>query len=419
MNTKIIVSIASAMLMARWRQTLVAAIGVTFGITMFISLLGFMNGLNTLLDGLMLNRSPHVRLYNDAKPSLHQPIKRSETFKNSFAFIHSIKANNSRKALYNSDAITRAVKNDKRVLGIAPKITAQVFFNEGILDITGVINGVDIAAESALFHFGDYVNNGKASDLQMVNNSIILGSGLAKKLMTYPGEVIQVTTASGKQFPLKVVALFQSGVQEFDNVHSYASISTVQKILGEPANYITDLQIKLVDLKMAPQVAIEYAQLFEVDAEDIQTANAQFETGSSVRTLISYAVGITLLVVAGFGIYNILNMMIYEKMDSIAILKATGFSGVDVKRIFLFIALTIGLAGGSAGLLLGYTLSSIIDQIPFRTAALPTVTTYPVDFSAVYYFIAILFSLTTTYFAGFLPARKASKIDPVIIIRGK
>jgi lipoprotein-releasing system permease protein len=419
MNIKIIVSIAAAMLMARWRQTLVAAVGVTFGITMFISLLGFMNGLNTLLDGLMLNRSPHVRLYNDVKPSLKQPIKKSKAYASSYPFIHSVKANNTRKALYNSAAIVQAIKKDTRVLGVAPKITAQVFFNEGNVDITGVVNGIDVAAESSLFHFSDYVNNGKPTDLQIVNNSIILGNGLAQKLLAYPGDVIQVTTAGGKQFPLKVVALFQSGMREFDNVHSYASIATVQKILGEPANYITDLQIKLLDLKQAPKVALEYAQLFEVDAEDIQTANAQFETGSSVRTLISYAVGITLLVVAGFGIYNILNMMIYEKMDSIAILKATGFSGADVKRIFLLIALTIGLAGGGAGLLFGYALSSIIDQIPFRTDALPTVTTYPVDYSFIYYFIAILFSLATTYFAGFFPARKASKVDPVIIIRGK
>jgi lipoprotein-releasing system permease protein len=108
-----------------------------------------------------------------------------------------------------------------------------------------------------------------------------------------------------------------------------------------------------------------------VEAIDIQTANSQFETGSFVRTLISYAVGITLLVVAGFGIYNILNMMIYEKMDSIAILKATGFSGKDVNRIFITIAMTIGLVGGVFGLLFGLGLSAIIDQIPFDTQVKP------------------------------------------------
>jgi lipoprotein-releasing system permease protein len=172
-------------------------------------------------------------------------------------------------------------------------------------------------------------------------------------------------------------------------------------------------------MNLAPALAKKYAKLFNIDAEDIQTANAQFETGSSVRTLISYAVGITLLVVAGFGIYNILNMMIYEKMDSIAILKATGFSGRDVKNIFLLIALSIGIFGGILGLICGLGLSFIIDQIPFNTASLPTIKTYPINYQPIFYIIGMLFSLLTTYFAGFFPARKASTIDPVIIIRGK
>jgi lipoprotein-releasing system permease protein len=138
-----------------------------------------------------------------------------------------------------------------------------------------------------------------------------------------------------------------------------------------------------------------------------------------VRTLISYSVGITLLIVAGFGIYNILNMMIYEKMDSIAILKATGFSGKDVNRIFIGIALTIGILGGALGLLLGLGLSWSIDQIPFNTTALPTIKTYPINYNPQFYLIGVIFSIITTYFAGYFPARKASKVDPVIIIRGK
>lgn len=125
-------------------------------------------------------------------------------------------------------------------------------------------------------------------------------------------------------------------------------------MLGESSNFVTDIQIKIKDIMSAPAVAKEYEKLFELDAVDIQTANAQFETGSFVRTLISYAVGITLLIVAGFGIYNILNMMIYEKMDSIAILKATGFSGKDVKLIFTTIASTIGIVGGLFGLFLDW-----------------------------------------------------------------
>jgi lipoprotein-releasing system permease protein len=419
MNTSLIFSIAKSLLLARWKQTLVAAVGVTFSITMFISLLSFMTGLNNLLDGLMLNRTPHVRLYNDIKPRKDQPVNQVEAYKGNYHFIRSIKSTQARQEIYNSAAIMNSLQQDPSVLGIAPKIIAQVFFNDGPIDLNAVVNGIEIKAESRLFHFDDYVVSGRSADLANVSNSIILGKGLAEKLLAEIGDMVQLTTTKGETFQLKVVGFYQSGIMELDKTQSYASINTVQKILGKASNYITDIQIKLNDIKSAPALAKAYAVKYECDAEDIQTANAQFETGSSIRTLISYAVGITLLIVAGFGIYNILNMMIYEKMDTIAILKATGFSGSDVKKIFLLIALSIGFAGGMVGLLFGFLLSSLIDQIPFNTAALPTIKTYPISYNPVYYLIGAIFSLITTYFAGFFPARKASKIDPVIIIRGK
>ncbi len=419
MNPKLIADIARSLLLARFRQSLVAAIGVTFSIAMFIALLGFMNGLNDLLDGLILNRTAHVRLFNEIKPNPDQPVNLSADFKTSYNFIRSIKSSGGRLEIYNSAAIIKALEADPRILGIAPKIIAPVLYNAGTIDITGIVSGIDVVAESDLFFFKDYVRPGNPLDLKNVSNSIVLGKGVAEKLLADIGDVVQVTTAKGDRLPLKVVGFFQSGIAELDKVQSYASISTAQKLLGKSNNYITDIQIKLHDLNQAPAVAKEYAQKFRTDAEDIQTANAQFETGSFVRTLISYSVGIVLLVVAGFGIYNILNMMIYDKMDTIAILKATGFSGSDVRKIFIGIALTIGLVGGLLGLLLGFSLSLIIDQIPFNTPSLPTIKTYPVNYNPMFYLIGIVFSLITTYFAGFFPARKASKIDPVIIIRGK
>jgi len=419
MNVRLLVSISGSLLLARLKQTIVAAVGVTFSITMFVTLLSFMSGLNDLLDGLIINRTAHIRLYNEIKPSDLQPVNLSETYKTYHNFVSSVKPKKERLQIYNNGAIMDFLRTDKRISGIAPKITTQVFYNVGAIDLTGVINGIDVEAENRLFLFQDYVTEGNYIDLKNTPNSIILGKGLAEKMLADIGDIIQVTTAKGERMQLKVVGYFQSGLQDIDNAQSYASINTTQKLLGESGTYITDIQIKLKDITLAPDIAKEYQKLFDLEAIDIQTANSQFETGSSVRTLISYSVGITLLIVAGFGIYNILNMMIYEKMDSIAILKATGFSGRDVNRIFIGIALTIGVLGGILGLILGFGLSVAIDQIPFNTAALPTIKTYPINYNPRFYVIGAVFSIVTTYFAGFFPSRKASKIDPVIIIRGK
>lgn len=419
MNINLIVNIALNLIRARIKQSIIAATGVTFGITMFIALVSFMNGLNNLLDGLMLNRTPHVRLYNEIKPTAEQPIIVSETFKNNTNFINSIKPKDRGREIYNSKSIIDALKKDLRIVDVAPKVTAPVFFNSGTIEITGVVNGIDVPAEEHLFSVSSYIIEGNVFDLDIESNTIIIGKGLADKMLLKIGDVILITTIRGGLVSLKIVGISQIGIAEIDNSMSYTSLETAQMILGETAGYITDIQVKMTDVAMAPEAAKEYRTKFSIDAIDAQTANSQFETGSKVRAIISYAVGITLLIVAGFGIYNILNMMIYEKMDSIAILKATGFSGNDVKWIFISLSLIIGFVGGLFGLIAGFILSNIIGVIPFETASLPTIKTYPVDYKLIYYIIGITFAMFTTTIAGLLPALKASRIDPVEIIRGK
>lgn len=419
MKIKYLSEIAIALMLARWKQTLVAAIGVTFSIALFVTLLGFMEGLNQLLDGIVLNRTPHIRLYNDIKPSKLQPIDLSKDFKGYHHFISSVKPVNTRKEIYNAQQIINKLKKDELVLGVAPKISAQVFYNLGNIDLNGIINGVEVDQEAKLFAFDDYVIEGNYQKLNIIPNSIILGKGVADVINAKLGDMITVTSSEGEQFSLKVIGFFQSGIPEIDKVQSFASLSSTRKLLGANSNYISDIQIKLKDLNMAPKLAAEYESLFRLNAEDIQTANAQFETGSSVRSIISYAVGITLLIVSGFGIYNILNMLIYEKMDTIAILKATGFASSDVKKIFISISLSIGVAGAFGGVFIGFLMSLGIDAIPFSAPSLPSVETYPIDYGLQYYTIAVIFAMITTFLAGWMPAKKASNVDPVTIIRGK
>ena len=418
MNYKLILNIAIHLLRARLKQTIVAAVGVTFSIAMFIALVSFMNGLNDLLDGLMLNKTPHVRLYNEVKPSQNQPVLLSEKYKNNTNFINSVKPKDRGKSIYDSKKIIQDLKLDKRIIDVAAKINTPVFFNSGTIEIAGVINGIDIEPEEKLFKVSENIIDGNVADLAQ-SNSIIIGKGLAEKMLLSKGDNINITSSRGNLSMLKVVGISQIGIAEIDNTFSYTSLATAQKLLNKPVNYITDIQIKLLDMQSAPAVAKEFQKKYEIDTIDYQTANAQFETGSSVRTIISYAVGLVLLLVAGFGIYNILNMMIYEKMDTIAILKATGFSGNDVKWVFISLSIIIGVVGGLFGLLFGYFFSLGISFIPFSTPSLPTVKTYPINYDLIYYVISMVFALFTTTIAGLFPALKASKVDPVEIIRGK
>ena len=418
-NWIIILNIAKIHLLTKIKQTAVAALGVTFGIAAYITLVSFMTGLNSMLDDLILNQTPHIHVYNEIEPSKKQPISLYKTYKNSFNIVHSIKPKLSQKKIHNALPIINYLNNDKNVKGAIPQIKASIFYIAGSIELGGNITGINPLEESRLFNFKDYVIKGSPEDLKNTENGVLIGSGVAKKMSLSVGDRVQISTIKGNIFPLKIVGIYQSGIADLDAIQSFTNIKTAQTILGENKNYITDINVKLYNIDSALPFAKKIEQQFNLTAVDIKTANAQFDTGTSIRNLITYAVSFTLLVVAGFGIYNILNMLIYEKMNDIAILKAIGFSGKDVQIIFMSQAMIIGIVGGFLGLLTGLIFTNIINTIPFKTEALPTIETYPINFNPWFYFIGIVFAIISTFFAGYLPSQKAKKIDPVKIIRGQ
>jgi lipoprotein-releasing system permease protein len=415
----LLLDVANTHLLSKVKQTIVAMLGVTFGVGMYIIMMSFMTGLNELLDGLILNRTPHIQLFTKSEPSEIQPYDRYNDLTGDMSIIHSIKPKSRLERIPNALPILSQLKNNDKVKGATPQATCQVFYLAGSNNLNGILNGIEVGEEARLFNFKDYIVEGDVNSLLKRKNSVLLGAGIAKKLALSVGDNLQVMSMSGVNYSLTVGGIFQSGLAEVDDVQSYVSLSMAQQILGAGNNYISRIHVKLNDIEDAVPMSHMIENLYDIKALDIRTANAQFDTGSDVRTLISYAVSITILIVAGFGIYNILNMFIYEKMNDIAILKATGFTGRDVMLIFIIEALVIGIAGGILGLLVGYGASAFIDTIPFETEALPTIKTYPVNYDPTFYLTGIFFALIFTFLAGYLPALRAKNIDPVDIIRGK
>lgn len=414
---KLVVEIAKTHLVSKPKQTLIAMLGVTFGIGMFIALVSLMTGLNDFTEELTMTSSPDIHIYNDITESRTSIAEEINT--NRINIVHHQKPKKETAKVRNALQITEMIRRDPRVLGVAPTLSSQVFYNYGPVELPGNISGVDILEEDKLFDLRSKMKAGQIEDLLANNDGIIIGTGIARKMNVKVGDRIVITTPQGHTMPLKIVGLFQMGIGTIDNVRSYANISTVQTILQQDHSYITDINIKLIDLLQAKTVASEYQAMFGYKAEDWETANSTFLTGIVIRNIITYSVSFTLLIVAGFGIYNILNMTIMNKMKDIAILKAMGFSGKDVRLIFMIQSLVIGFMGSVAGLCIGYVLSYLIAQAPFDGGDMVSLDHFPVNFDAKYYITGIVFGVLTTALAGYMPSRKAAYVDPIEIIRGQ
>jgi lipoprotein-releasing system permease protein len=287
------------------------------------------------------------------------------------------------------------------------------------VQLNGYILGVDILEEDKLFDIGSRLKSGRLEDLKSNPDGILVGTGLARKLNAVTGDRVVITTPQGYTMTLKIIGTFQMGIGAVDNVRAYANISTVQTILQKDQTYITDINIKVRNRQLAKVIAPHFQSMFGYKAEDWETANATFLTGVTIRNIITWSVSVTLLIVAGFGIYNILTMTIYNKMKDIAILKAMGFSGKDVRSIFMIQSLVIGFVGGIMGLIIGLGLSWLISKAPFNGGDIVSLDHFPVNFDPLYYLIGIAFGVLTTAFAGYMPSRKAARVDPIEIIRGQ
>lgn len=146
--------------------------------------------------------------------------------------------------------------------------------------------------------------------------------------------------------------------------------------------------------------------------------NANILSVFSIQTALRFSMIVTVLIVAGFGIYNILNMTVNQKRQDIAILRALGYDAFDVIMLFFSQGLIVGVSGGALGLICGYFLCSYLQTIPF----MPATPSNPqghlhIALTADIFLQAALMALLSAGFASILPSWTASKLTPIEIIR--
>jgi lipoprotein-releasing system permease protein len=406
--------IAATYLTSKVKQTIVAVLGVTFGISMYVFMNSFMSGVNEAQDRLAFSTLAHVRIYND------RPADRSDIVSRVFpagtiANIRNGKVIKYTDGIKNSREIIRYLQTQPLVSVVTPEVNISVFFKNAGNKVNGTLSGVDVAGEDRLFKSAEFMVQGSWKELAYRPDGIFVGIELAKSLSLKVNDNLNILTADGVSHTYKVIGIFQTNLSSVDKTKAYLSIAATRQLLAENQDYVTDIQINVVDFKNANQLVNVIAPVIPYKVESWSMANQQLQAGSNLRDIIAVAVSLTILIVAGFGIYNIMNMTINEKIREIAILKAMGFAGKDIRKIFLTMGIVIGLIGGFVGMGLGFIVSDLVNHVPFNIAGLATL---PMSYDPEDYMLAFSFGLITTFVAGYFPSRKASKIDPVNIIRG-
>jgi putative ABC transport system permease protein len=248
----------------------------------------------------------------------------------------------------------------------------------------------------------------------------LLGTTVAQALFPSGGAVGE--TVRIKNIPFRVVGVLEEkggsfGGQDQDDV-VVAPYSTVMKRL-KGRNRIDNFMASAVSREAVPEAEREIDALLRQrhriqpgqDADFMirsqqEIAQAADETSSQMSALLAAIASISLLV-GGIGIMNIMLVSVTERTREIGIRMAIGAKGRDILTQFLIEALTLSVAGGILGILLGVGVSRV----------LAVRQQWPISIPPAAVLLAFGFAAAIGVFFGFYPARKASRLDPIEALR--
>jgi lipoprotein-releasing system permease protein len=408
----LLLDIAIKHLARRKRQTLVAVTGVMVGVGFFLAVSALMIGSQNDFIKTLIDAAPHIIISDELRSPPPQPGVRA--FPGAAIRMHGYKVRTEVRGLKNWPGILRAIDAVPGAIG-SPSLTGGVTLRVGGREEALAIVGIDPTIETKVSTIEDKLRVGRLRDLETVQGGIIIGEDLAQRLGLGMGDVVGATSASGNTRSLRIVGLFKKGQAMLSSSAGYVLLREAQSMLGRPF-IINRIGVKLPDPYQAQDVSRRLESRFGYKAESWEERSSEFLALLVTRNVIMYSVVSAILLVASFGIYTVVSTSVSDKRRDIAIMRSMGFSEADLQLIFVIEGVLLALIGVMFGWMLGYGLMEILGSLNFAVGGEDQ--HVPLDRTPRQYAIAAAASLLSGGIAAWLPARKASRVDPVDILRG-
>jgi ABC-type transport system, involved in lipoprotein release, permease component len=231
------------------------------------------------------------------------------------------------------------------------------------------------------------------------------------------GDWLQLLSPGGEYRRFAIAAVARSGVGVVDAVRVYCHVRVAQTLLKKPfaASMIV---YKLRDPERAPALARHFESLFQHEAQSWQDREeANLQLFLTVR--VSAAITVSLIILlAGFGIFNVLTMSVLSKLKEIAILRSMGYRARDISAIFLWQGAMIAAAGSVIGCLAGALFTWGVSKIPIQVRGLLYANHFLVTWDWRHYLWATILAIIAVFIASYVPARRAAQLAPVATLRG-
>ncbi len=321
------------------------------------------------------------------------------------------------EGISNPNEIMRVSRQFSNVVSCSPVLRGTVSARAGFENATVDLYGIDPALHAQTTDILHQLVDGNFNDFRNNTSSIIIGSRLAELLQAGVGDTVQLLAPNGEYWRFSVAAIARAGIGSIDSSRVYAHARVAQALLQQPSG-ASMIIYKLRNPNRAPALAEHFETLFQHAASSWQEREeSTLQLFLTLRMSVAITVSLIILL-AGFGIFNVLTMSVLAKIKEIAILRSMGYRRIDIASIFLWQGALIAAAGSLLGCLLGALMTWGVSHIPIRLRGLLYTNYFLVTWDWRHYVFATLLAILAVFIASYVPARRAAELPPVVTLRG-
>jgi lipoprotein-releasing system permease protein len=398
-------------------NTVVSIAGITLGVAALIGTVGIMTGFKEDIQAKILGTTAHIIVQDRIKDGMSD-----------------------------YDPVTKQVVTVPGVVAATPFVLKQVLLTTktGVQGI--VIRGIDPQREGTVTELAKNLSTGQLADLsrpvkvkqspiddptspavETEKPGIILGKELALRLGVFVGDTVNVVSPVGpisaigmvpKIRTFALVALFESGMYEYDSSLAYIDLAEAQKFFNM-GQTVTGIEIKVMDVFRAAETArsVEQSLGFAYGARDWMQMNRNLFSALKLEKTMMFLLLVLITIVASFNIVSTLTMIVTEKQKEIAILKAMGATRKIIRRIFMLNGLIIGLSGTAIGIPLGYAFLWLIQTFWTFDPTVYYISRIPVHVQVMDVILVASSAIVISFAATVHPSLQAAKLEPVAALR--
>lgn len=405
-------------LMSRKRQTTLILLGISVGTLMYVVISGMQLGMREFIMDRLMNNTSHIKI-----SARDRPIDREEMTKRFYDRTETVRwfippsGKREEAHIHYPQGWFDRLREDPEVSAYAPRLSVSVIISRRESKYPGLLTGIDPDKEIGITSLEQYMVEGSLRDLTGGGNKLVVGDGVLERLAVNKNDTIRVSVGSGEPRPFRIVGVLDLGVKEIDETIMFASIKDVQQLNKTPGR-ISEISVNLVDINRSQDIASAWSLVSRETVESWEEVNANFLQIFTIQDVVRNTVTIAILVVAGFGIYNVLSIMISQKRREIAILRSIGYPPRKILELFMIQGLILGLTGAIIGLVLGQLATMYIETIDMGFE-MGGARGFLISRDPSIYVVGFLLAMLSSIFASILPANAASKLTPIDIIRSE